>query len=261
MRRSRVIVVEGRDPKTMVMRGLSELDARPLRERIVIKPNLIANRPYPTNTSARTVEAIIDFCEKSKKEIVIAEGAGWCHTPDAFRDRGYVEIAEKHDVRLVDLNRDRFVTKRNPHAIVLKEFDFPLTLENSYLISAAVLKAHSITKVTLSLKNMLGATVGGNKGRFHRLGINESIIDINLYKKPDLAIIDGRKGNVDSELGRRVKEFSLMIFSEDPVAADAVGATKLGYDPLTVRHLVLAQEKGLGTADLENMEIVELGEK
>jgi uncharacterized protein (DUF362 family) len=49
-----------------------------------------------------------------------------------------------------------------------------------------------------------------------------------------------------------------MIFSQDPVAADAVGAKILGVDLLSVEHLRLAQEKGLGIADLEKIETREL---
>ncbi|MFQ6080687.1 MAG: DUF362 domain-containing protein [Candidatus Bathyarchaeia archaeon] len=255
---SKVIIVKGNDAGVMVSRGLSELDVRPHKGKVVIKPNLIVNRPYPTTTSAETVEAIARYCKRFGKDLVIAEGSGWTNTYEAFRDQGYLEVAEKHGVKLVDLNRDRYERRRNPQAMVLKEFEFPSTLRNSYIISAAVLKVHSITTVTLSLKNMLGATIGRDKGRFHDYGINESIVDINLYKTPDLAIIDGRTGNVAGELGGRTRRFNLMVFSEDPVAADAVGASILGLNPLSITHLRLAQDRALGVADLRKIDIVEV---
>ena len=255
---SKVIIVKGNDAGVMVSKGLSELDVRPRKEKVVIKPNLIVNRPYPTTTSAETVEAIARCCKRLGKEVVISEGSGWTNTHEAFRDQGYLEVAEKHGVTLVDLNKDRYEMRRNPQAMVLKEFEFPLTLRDSYLVSAAVLKVHSITTVTLSLKNMLGATIGRDKGRFHDYGINESIVDINLYKKPDLAVIDGRMGNVAGELGGRTRRFDLMVFSEDPVAADAVGASILGLNPLSITHLRLAQDKALGIADLRKIDIVEV---
>ena len=255
---SKVIIVRGNNAAVMVSKGLSELDVRLHKEKVVIKPNLIVNRPYPTTTPAETVEAIARYCKRLGKDVVIAEGSGWTNTYEAFRDQGYLEVAEKHGVKLVDLNKDRYEMRRNPQAIVLKEFEFPLTLRDSYLISAAVLKVHSITTVTLSLKNMLGATIGRDKGRFHDYGINESIVDINLYKTPDLAIIDGRMGNVTGELGGRTRSFNLMVFSEDPVAADAVGASILGLNPLSITHLRLAQDKALGIADLKKIEIVKV---
>jgi uncharacterized protein (DUF362 family) len=62
-----------------------------------------------------------------------------------------------------------------------------------------------ITKVTLSLKNVLGATLGekarvAKKGRFHKK-LDESIVDINSYLKPCLAVIDGRIAGVGGVLG------------------------------------------------------------
>jgi len=55
---SRVVIVRGSDAQVMVSKGLAELDVRPHKDRVVIKPNLIVNRPYPTTTSAETVEAV-----------------------------------------------------------------------------------------------------------------------------------------------------------------------------------------------------------
>ncbi|MFQ6051109.1 MAG: DUF362 domain-containing protein [Candidatus Hydrothermarchaeota archaeon] len=255
---SKVVVVRGEDPEKMVKRGLDYLEVEPDEDKIVIKPNLIDNRPYPVTTSAETVEAIVKYFKKFGKEIIIAEGSGWCNTFRAYEGLGYLTLREKYDLKLVDLNRDEFLVKKNPNAIVLKKFEFPLTLEGSYLISAAVLKIHSFTGVTLSMKNMLGASIGSDKGRFHRFGINESIVDINTYKLPNLAIVDGRMGNIDGELGGRVKKFGLMIFSKDPVAADAIGADILGKDPLSIKYLKTADQRGLGTANLDNIERIDL---
>jgi uncharacterized protein (DUF362 family) len=225
---------------------------------VVIKPNLIINRPYPVTTSPKTVECIVNYFKEKAKEIIIAEGSGMCRggTNKAFLDLGYSELAEKSGIKLVDLNVDDYEIRKNPEALRLKEFKFPLTLKNSFLISAAVLKRHSMAKVTLSLKNMMGASIG-KKARFHFLGINKSIVDINLYRKPDLALIDGIESS-SRELGGEVTRYDVMIFSENPVAADAVGANILGLDPLSVPHIKLAQEKGLGTARLEEIEVDEI---
>jgi uncharacterized protein (DUF362 family) len=255
---SKVVVVKGENPEEMVKKGLDSLKARPSQEKIVIKPNLIDNRPYPVTTPVKTVEAIINYLKKFNRKIVIAEGSGWCSTPDTFKGQGYLEIAKRYKIRLVDLNKDEYKIKKNPRAIVLKEFESPLILEKSYLISAAVLKVHSMTGVTLSLKNMLGATIGGDKGRFHAIGINESIVDVNTYRRPDLAIIDGRVASIKGELGGAMRKFGLMIFSSDLLAADAVGASILEYDPLSIAHLKLAQEKGLGTGKLRDIKVEEV---
>lgn len=257
--RSKVIIVKGSDREIMVENGLNALEINPYKEKVVIKPNLIINRPYPVTTSPKTVECIANYFKGKAKEIFIAEGSGMCRggTNKAFLDLGYSELAEKSGIKLVDLNEDDYELRKNPAALKLKEFKFPLTLKNSFLISAAVLKRHSMAKVTLSLKNMMGASIGRRKARFHLLGITKSIVDINLYEKPDLALIDGIESS-SRELGGEVTRYDLMIFSEDPVAADAVGANILGLNPLSVPHLKLAQEKGLGMARLEKIEMEEI---
>ncbi len=252
----KVVVVRGENPAAMVQKGLDELGVKVLRKKIVIKPNLIANRPHPVTTPVETIEALVRYFLGGGNEIIIAEGSGFGDTNTIYRDRGYAQLAERCRVKLVDLNSDDFEVLEDPNASVLKRFEFPSTLRGAYLISAAVLKQHSIAQVTLSLKNMLGATIGRDKGRFHRLGVDESIVDINRYKKPDLSVIDGRLG-LSSELGGKAKKFGVMIFSEDPVAADAVGARILGFNPLSIRHLKLAQEAGHGVGDIKKIEMVE----
>lgn len=257
---SKVVIVRGKNREKMVEKGLNALGINPYKEKVVLKPNLIINRPYPVTTSSKTVECLINYFTGKANEILIAEGSGMCRggTNNAFLDLGYVELAERHGVPLVDLNEDDYEVLKNHKALKLKEFKLPLTLKNAFLISAAVLKRHSMATVSLSLKNMLGATIG-RKARFHVLGLTKSIVDINLYTKPDLALIDGIESS-GKELGGEVTRYDLLIFSEDPVAADAVGANTLGLDPLSVPHIKLAQDKGLGIARLEEIELEEMSE-
>lgn len=254
---SKVVLIRGKDPAKMVRMGVNEIGVKVKGRKVVIKPNLITDRPYPVTTPPETVEALIEYFRKSN-ELVVAEGSGFGDTNKIFEDFGFRSLAERLGARLVDLNRDEFEIVEMRDAYALKKFEFPKTLKDSYLISAAVLKRHSMAGVTLSLKNALGATVGSDKGRFHPR-LDECIVDLNLYLRPKLAVIDGRLG-LNSELGGRVKEYGVMIFSEDPVAADAIGAKILGLDPLRVRHLKLAQDAGLGFCDLRKIELVELGE-
>ncbi len=258
----KVVVCKGEDPYRMVWKGL-EFFKKPSTKTVVLKPNLINSENPPTTTPSDIIEALTTYYKKMGYEVVIGEGSGWFETKHAFEVLGYTRISEKYGVRLVDFNNDNYEVKENPEAFVLKKFEVPLTLKDPYVVSVPVLKEHSITTVTLSLKNMLGATLGekgrvARKGRFHRYGVDESIVDVNLYVKPNFAIIDGRTAGLGSELKSKPKKLNLMIFSEDLVAADVVGAKYLGHNPSKIRHLKLAQEKGLGTADLQQIDLVEV---
>ena len=257
---SRVYVVEGRDVRAIVEAGLARFP-EPRQELVVVKPNLIINRLGPT-TPVDIVEAVVAHY-LPRHRVVVAEGSGWCETWDAFVELGYLALKIRYGVELVDLNYSETVTLERPGALVVKRFELPKILRGAYLISLALLKTHSLTGVSLSMKNMLGVAKGelvpaGKKRRFHRLGIHESIVDICAYRMPDLAIIDGRLACIGGELGGRLVPYGVVIFSDDPVAADAVGASLLGLDPMDIRHLRLAHELGLGTADLGQIEVVRL---
>ncbi|MEM1538158.1 MAG: DUF362 domain-containing protein [Candidatus Nezhaarchaeales archaeon] len=253
---SKVVVVKCYDAYAAVQLGLTELPLPRLR-RVVVKPNLIIDKPAPVTTPVDLVEALARYYKDY--EVIVAEGSGWCETWEAFKRLGYLKLADEGLAKLVDLNNDDYEVLEDPEALTLKRFKAPLTLKGAYIVSAAVLKEHSLTGVSLTLKNMLGATLGSGtaiakKGRFHRR-LDESIVDVNAYLKPSLAVIDAREACIGGELGGTVKRYGLIIFSEDQVAADAVGASILGFDPLSIRHLKLAQERGLGVADLKRIEI------
>jgi len=263
---SKVVTVKGDDPYAMIRQGLGVLGIKGIKEKkIVIKPNLITSKPFPITTPIETVDAIIGYINgmsKDDKNIIVAEGSGWGETYDILKMLGYPNLLEKYkNVKLVDLNTDSFEFVENQKSYVLKKFEFVQTLKDAYIISAAVLKRHSSTKVTLSLKNMLGATLGekssavSKKGRFHKR-LSESIVDIVSYLRPKLAVIDGRMASVGNELGGRIEKFNVIILSEDLVAADATAARILGYDPYSIKHIKLAEDKGLGS--MEDIDVVNI---
>jgi uncharacterized protein (DUF362 family) len=49
---------------------------------------------------------------------------------------------------------------------------------------------------------------------------------------------------------------NLVIAGTDPVAVDSVGAAVMGVEPTEVKHLALAEKKGLGTCDLRNITVL-----
>ena len=254
-------MVRGWDVYLAIRKALKYF-GKPSKQRIILKPNLITAGFPPTTTPYETVEALAKYYLENGFEVMVAEGSGWCDTFEAYRKLGYTRLQEKYGVKLVDLNSDDFEVVKNPNTLFLKEFELPLTLKDAYIVSVPVLKEHSLAGVTLSLKNMLGATLGerarvAKKGRFHRK-LDESIVDVNLYLRPNLAVIDGRVAGLGGELGPKPKEVGILIFSEDLVAADAVGTSYLGKNPLKIPHLKLAQEVGLGIADLNRIEVLEI---
>ncbi|MCW4038845.1 MAG: DUF362 domain-containing protein, partial [Candidatus Bathyarchaeota archaeon] len=107
------------------------------------------------------------------------------------------------------------------------------------------------------LKNMMGALA--SKGIMHNGRLSRNIADLASVLTPRVAVIDGIIAGEGHETRGSPVAMNLVIAGTDPVATDAVGAAVMGVPPETVRHLRFAEDKGLGTCDLEKITV--LGEQ
>ncbi|MCS7114661.1 MAG: DUF362 domain-containing protein [Nitrososphaerota archaeon] len=262
---SRVAIIKGPNSIVSTVKALEmikgELDHILSAEKpILVKPNYI-NAQHPSTgitTDSRVVEGIVKFLkDNGKSNIVIGEGSGFADTFQAFKVAGIDKVAERWNVKLVDLNKDVFVEVYPPNPLSLKKVKVAKTAHESLIISVPKLKLHRMTTVTLGLKNMMGALA--YKGRMHDGHLSENIADLASVLKPSLTVIDGIIAGEGHETSGNPVEMNLVIAGADPVAVDAVGAAVMGVSPQEVKHLVLAEKKGLGTCNLDRIEI--LGEK
>jgi len=242
------------------------LDAIGVREtiatlpRILIKPNLVNQSPPPITLPVAMAEVLIETLRSwTPAEIVIAEGTGEKHleTVDVFRTHGYDRLAERLGISLIDLNHAPLVRLEKCDCEVFPWFMIPRIMLDSFVVSVAVLNAHTLAGVTLSMKNMIGCAPpsyyqqGGHwkKSAFHAR-MHRSIFDLNTYRKPDLAIVDASVGMAKSHLGGPTCDppVGKLIAGFDPVAVDAAGARLLGLDWREVEHICLADGR-LGSAE------------
>jgi uncharacterized protein (DUF362 family) len=232
------------------------------QSRILIKPNLVNDAPPPVTLPVDACAALVRACRNwSKAEIIVAEGTGDRHrtTEEIFRIHGYDRLARSEGVKLVDLNEAELVELRDPRCRVLPTFMMPRLVMDSFLLSAAVLKGHTLAKVTLSMKNMIGVAppayyqCGGHwkKSAFHHR-MQTSVFELNCYRKPDLAFIDASRGLAEYHLGGPLCDppVKKLVAGFDPVAVDAVGAELLGIDWKRVGHIRKA-DGVLGFAEFE----------
>lgn len=256
---SRVAIVRGADPPEMTVKALEMVDASaavPREKPVLIKPNYI-NAEHPSTgitTDSRVIEGVVRFLRQHDvKEIIIGEGTGHGDTPQAFRVAGVDAVAERWKVRLADLNKDEFIEVHPPNPLALKRVKVAKTALECTIVSVPKLKPHRLAGVTLSLKNMMGAMTP--KGSMHT-NLSKNIADLASVIKPNLAVIDGIIAGEGHETSGNPVEMNLVIAGTDPVAVDAVGAAVMGIPPETVKHLRLAEERGLGTCRLERIQIL-----
>jgi len=256
---TKVAIVRGTAPIEITVKALEMVGAdRVLSEEkpILIKPNYINARHPSTGitTDSRVIEDVVKFLREHRfKEIAIGEGAGFADTFEAFRVAGVDTVAERWKVKMVDLNKDQFIEVSPANPLALKKVRVAKTALESTIISVPKLKPHRMARVTLSLKNMMGAVTP--KGSMHN-PLSKKIVDLASIIKPSVAVIDGIiAGEVHETSGSPV-EMNLVIAGTDPVAVDAVGAAVMDIPPESVKHLRLAEEAGLGTSHLEQIEVL-----
>lgn len=248
-------------PET-IEKCLDRLDAGKVLKRrklIIIKPNLINDSPHPITTHPDMVRALVEYIRNhSKARVVIAEGCGDCHleTPEVFSRLGYEDLARDYGLELVDLNHAPLTRLKNHERDVFPEIFLPRIALKGFLISVPVLKRHSLARVTLSMKNMMGLAPpshyqqGGSwKKSFFHARMQRSIFELNLYRRPDLSIIDATVGMAEYHLGGPTCQppVNKIVAGFDPVAVDSIGAGLLGLSWKDVPHIRMA-DRMLGNA-------------
>jgi uncharacterized protein (DUF362 family) len=230
--------------------GINAGDHFASQSEILIKPNLINSSPYPITTSPQCCEVIIEYIRTySNAEIVIAEGCGLPNreTTEIFEILGYIDLAEKYGIQLLDLNYAPVKLLKNPSCPVFPEMHLPEIAFSHYIISVPVLKVHSLAGMTGTLKNMMGfappAYYSGGAGSwkksvFHKR-VQQSITDLNKYLIPDLSVMDCAVGMAEFHLGGAHCDppVNKIIAGYNPWQVDRRAAELLGLDWACIGHV------------------------
>ena len=258
---SKVAKVPFTDYETSIRKALDLIGAAqalPQDGLIIIKPNLTNSSPPPVTTSVEAAEAVYKYCrDHTKAQIAIGEGAGSGRTCDVYGALGYTDLARRHHIELIDFNGADTVELKNPDALQLKTFHLPKIARDAFIISVPVLKDHDFSKTTISMKNMFGLAPGKyyadgwNKSKLHSPSVDDAIVDVCLYKKPALSMVDASVALQGGHLSGRKKHIGLILAGFDPVAVDTVGSELLGHDPGWVHYLTTAEGRLGSMRDIE----------
>jgi uncharacterized protein (DUF362 family) len=262
LEKSTVAIVKGERGHEPVFKALELIDYKSCLagyNRVLIKVNFITTKTWDTGatTDPIVVEAIIKkLAHLSIETIVVESDATMTNANKAFEATGMKEMCENNGVEFLNLRYVKDKVKIDiPNGETLSSITVPQIVKDSAIISAAKLKTHMSTKVTLGMKNMFGLLPDKLKFKYHTNGISKVIVDINTVIRPAITVIDGfvgmeGKGPVD---GTPIK-MNLIIAGKDVVATDATAARIMGFDPAEISHIRTAAQKGLGNID--NIEII-----
>ncbi|MDY6833557.1 MAG: DUF362 domain-containing protein [Chloroflexota bacterium] len=226
--------------------------------RVLIKPNIVSQEPYPTTTHPDVLRTVIQYFLSHNKEVLVTDSPAF----DAGFSSAIIEnhplklICDSFGVPLTDLSQ---CAKRNVEidGVILEIFCAPL--EYDQLISLPVLKSHIVCEITGALKNQFAFFTMEERIDMH-IGHNDlhkSIAGINTIIKPHFYIVDAvetlTRAN-EVRHGGKPKHLGFMLAGTDPVAIDTAGLKLLqkvepnlaGKSCMNIPYLRYAIDFGLG---------------
>ena len=252
-------VVRGERGHEPVFKALDLIDYRRALEgydKVLIKVNFITTKTWDTGatTDPIVVEAIIRKLKELPVKIYVVESdATITNADDAFETTGMADMCRRNGVEWLNLRHVKDKVKLEvPNGEVLKSITVPRLVTESAIISAAKLKTHANTRVTLGMKNMFGLLPDKFKAKYHAKGISNVVVDINTVLQPALTVIDGFVGmEGNGPVSGTPVPMNLIIAGTDVVATDATAARIMGFNPYEITHIRKAHEKGLGKSEAQ----------
>ncbi|UCE11110.1 MAG: DUF362 domain-containing protein [Candidatus Thorarchaeota archaeon] len=226
---------------------------------VIVKPNICTNSDNTgySVTRVEVVESLIQLVLHEDERIsirIVESDSESKFAMDAFDQFGYNDLcdnmqSEGHDVSLVNLSSPPLVeVELNGQYFEKLEIHEILT-KPCYFVTIAAAKTHYLTFITGALKNQFGLLPKKGQSSYHR-DIDDVIVDLNRFVKPDLCIVDGRVG-VEGWNGPRTRPLNLFLIGRNPVSVDATLTRIMGFKPQMARHLMECGKIGLGTLNPE----------
>jgi uncharacterized protein (DUF362 family) len=174
------------------------------------------------------------------RNVHLYEGEEWIHIRDAVGD-----LADKF-ICLNDVYPDGF--------------SIPKRFIGENIIHLPTIKTHVFTTTTGAMKNAFGGLLNEHRHWTHPV-IHETLVDLLMIQKKIhrgvFAVMDGTfAGDGPGPRCMRPYVKNVLLASSDQVAIDAVAAKLMGMNPLDLKYIRIAHEKGLGCGDPREIEIV-----
>ncbi len=231
---------------------------------VIVKPNICVayhTYEYAATTNPWVVGALVKLClEAGARSVRVMDNPFGGTAEEAYAISGIAEQVKAAGGEMVVMPRMKFVPTDIPQAKSLKKSDvYDDALKADVLIDVPIAKTHSLARLTLGMKNLMGLirvreAVHGDMG--------ERLADLTSLFRPQLTVVDAVRmlmangptgGNLDD-----VKQANTIIASPDIVAADSYATTLFNMQPEKIEHIAAGTLRGLGRSDLKNLRIEEI---
>ncbi|MCK4771426.1 MAG: DUF362 domain-containing protein [Candidatus Latescibacteria bacterium] len=229
---------------------------------VFIKPNIGWDRlpAQAANTNPDVVATLVRLCFEA--------GAGNVRVSDhpcndqrrTFVRSGIKKAAEEEGAEVFFMDRRKFRDARIGGENLMSWPTYTDYIECDKRINVPIAKHHSLTSLTLTIKNLMGI-LGDPRNRLHQ-NLGPAMADVAKFVPSDLVVLDairilkanGPTGGNLQDVERR----DILVAGTDTVAIDAYGTTLFGMAPDSLSTTREAAKLGLGTINFESLDPVRL---
>lgn len=198
-------------------------------ERVLVKPNLLTKFTPGVTTTPEVLSSTIEILKDRTDKIFVVE------TDSSGRSAKWLSKSFNLEAPFLNLSDVELVKIKGKY----RNYDLPKIALKSKIVNIPVLKTHTLTKMTLGIKNLFGLLPDKEKERYH-WKMDKVLFDLYSIFRPDINILDGiytmdRDGPMD---GRIIKN-NIIAASTDALSLDTAVCGLVGLNPLDVSHLAL----------------------
>ena len=257
-------VIKGANPASATRKAVEALGGIGLFVRrgdtVVVKPNIGWDRApeYAATTNPEVVATLIRLCrEAGAKKVMVFDRT--CNEAEmCYRNSGIQEAVTRAGGHIVHVTDWKFIAGAFPEGSALESWPiYRDAVECDCFINVPIAKHHSLSGLTLSMKNLMGVC-GGPRGQIH-WNIDRKLPELTKFINPELTVIDAsrilvRHGPSGGSL-KDVRKTNTLIAGTDPVLADSYAATLFDRRPADIGHLRAGEELGVGTTNIARASI------
>jgi uncharacterized protein (DUF362 family) len=256
--------VQGGEPTELLTRALEKYGGMgnfiSKGDVVVVKPNMGWDRApeFAANTNPILVADVAKKCiEAGAKKVKIFDRT--CNNPNrCYKNSKIEELSKKAGADVEQIRKIKFKDISLPNGEILKKWAvYKDYLDADKVINIPIAKHHSLCRITLGLKNLMGV-MGGNRGNIHN-HFSKKLIDIDAEILPTLTIIDAyrvltRNGPSGGNLND-VKFTKTLIMSPCNVTADILALELFDLKVQHVPHIQEAITRGLNKYDPNQLSV------
>jgi uncharacterized protein (DUF362 family)/Pyruvate/2-oxoacid:ferredoxin oxidoreductase delta subunit len=228
-------------------------------QRVLLKPNLLYGKPpeKAVTTHPSIVKGMIQIVQEAGGLPFIGDSASVGSLKSTAEKAGIKAVADAMKCPLVEFVKP--VLPPHGGGKIFKQLEIDqVALGADVIINLPKFKTHSLTLLTLGVKNLFGCIPGPRKAQWHlKAGENREtfaqiLVDLYQIIRPSLTLLDGivgMEGNGPNS-GRPIP-LGLILASMDSLSLDQIVCDLLGIPRDALLTNRVAFERGMGKGEID----------